>query len=264
MIQLNNAGVPDADYDARELLFFVSGMTRETWLLRAHERISDAERDRYAELTGRRASREPLQQITGVQYFCGLPFRVTGDTLCPRPDTEVLVETAMPLSKGADVLDMCTGTGCIAVSIFLLGGAKTVTAADISDAALTLAKANAEANGAEVRFIKSNMFERVSGRYDVIVSNPPYISLKDMEDLMPEVKDYEPREALYGGEDGLMFYRILTESGREYLKEGGYLIVEIGYDQGIDVSELFRRGGFSEIKVIKDYAGHDRVVVGHL
>ncbi|MBR6999937.1 MAG: peptide chain release factor N(5)-glutamine methyltransferase [Lachnospiraceae bacterium] len=269
-VQLRNAQVPDADYDARELLFYVTGMTREQWLLRSGEHITEAESTRYAELLGRRAGREPLQQIIGVSYFMGLPFKVTSDTLCPRQDTELLAETAIPLCKGAKVLDMCTGTGCLAISIAKLAGPASVTAADLSKPALSVAMANAKANGADVTFAASDMFENVGDTYDVIVSNPPYIPAEQMESLMPEVKDYEPRMALYGGEDGLDFYRILTAEGAKHLrpagpeKKGGYLIVEIGFDQGKSVPELFRAAGFSDVTVKKDYAGHDRVVVGHL
>lgn len=269
-VQLRNAQVPDADYDARELLFYVTEMTREQWLLRSGEHITEAESTRYAELLGRRAGREPLQQITGVQYFMGLPFSVTSDTLCPRQDTELLAETAIPLCKGAKVLDMCTGTGCLAISIAKLAGPASVTAADLSKPALSVAMANAKANGADVTFAASDMFENVGETYDVIVSNPPYIPAEQMDTLMPEVKDYEPRMALYGGEDGLDFYRILTAEGAKHLrpagpeKKGGYLIVEIGFDQGKSVPELFRAAGFSDVTVKKDYAGHDRVVVGHL
>ena len=262
--QLKNAQVPNAEYDAKELLLFVSGMTLSDWLLRASEQIPAGIFNAYAELIGRRAGREPLQQITGVQEFMGLSFHVTKDTLCPRQDTEVLVETAIPFCNGADVLDMCTGTGCIAVSLKLLGKAAKVTAADISAAALSVAKTNAEQNGADILFLESDMFERIGEHYDVIVSNPPYIDAKQMKELMPEVREYEPASALYGGEDGLTFYRILTEEGIKHLNKGGYLIVEIGYDQADRVSELFRNAGLSEVKVIKDYAGNDRVVVGHL
>ncbi|MBO4670203.1 MAG: peptide chain release factor N(5)-glutamine methyltransferase [Lachnospiraceae bacterium] len=262
--QLKNAGVPNAEYDAKELLLFASGMTLSDWLLRASEQIPVNVSLAYGELIGRRAGREPLQQITGVQEFMGLPFHVTGNTLCPRQDTEVLVETAIPFCNGADVLDMCTGTGCIAVSLKLLGKAANVTAADISTAALAVAKTNAAENGADITFIESDMFAQISGSFDVIVSNPPYIDAKQMNELMPEVREYEPVSALYGGEDGLTFYRILTEEGIKHLHKGGYLIVEIGYDQADRVSELFRNAGLSGVKVIKDYAGNDRVVVGHL
>ncbi len=269
-VQLKNAQVPDADYDARELLFHVTGMTREEWLCRSGEHITEAESTRYAELLGRRAGREPLQQITGVQYFMGLPFSVTSDTLCPRQDTELLAETALPLCKDAKVLDMCTGTGCLAISIARLASPASVTAADLSEPALKVAMANAKANGADVTFAASDMFSNITESYDIIVSNPPYIPAEQMESLMPEVKDYEPRMALYGGEDGLDFYRILTAEGAKHLrpagpeKKGGYLIVEIGFDQGKSVPELFRAAGFSDVTVKKDYAGHDRVVVGHL
>lgn len=272
IVQLTNAGVPDADYDARELLLYVTGMTLSDWLMKASERIGDAEADRYAELVGRRAGREPLQQITGAQGFMGLSFHVTKDTLCPRPDTEILVEKAIPVCKDADVLDMCTGTGCIAISIAVLAGARSVTATDISEAALKVASDNAKRNRAEVKWILSDMFEKVEGTYDVIVSNPPYIDREQMENLMPEVKEYEPRAALFGGEDGLDFYRILTSQAKDYLRrgegtqngKGGFLIVEIGYDQGNAVAGMFRAAGFAEVELIRDYAGHDRVVLGHL
>ncbi len=268
--QLKNARVPDAEYDAKQLLFHVTGMTVGDWLMRGNERITEREAEAYAELVGRRAGREPLQQIIGTQIFMGLPFHVTTDTLCPRSDTEVLVEKAIPLCKGADVLDMCTGTGCIAISLSKLAAPKSVTGVDISKEALTVAKDNAVSNDATVSFILSNMFQAVTGTYDVIVSNPPYIPTEQMEGLMPEVKDYEPRIALFGGEDGLDFYRILTAESRRFLrapasgKEGGYLIVEIGFDQGITVPDLFRAAGFADVCVIKDYAGNDRVVWGHL
>lgn len=245
-------------------------MTREEWLLRSGEHITEAETTRYAELLGRRAGREPLQQIIGVQYFMGFPFRVTRDTLCPRQDTEILAETAIPLCNNARVLDMCTGTGCLAVSIAKLAGGAAVTAADLSEPALLVAAQNATANGADVTFVVSDMFSNIKDTYDVIVSNPPYIPADQMETLMPEVKDFEPRMALYGGEDGLDFYRILTAEGAKHLRKagpdekGGYLIVEIGFDQGKSVPELFRAAGFSDITVKKDYAGHDRVVMGHL
>lgn len=268
--QLKNARVPDAEYDAKQLLFHVTGMTVGDWLMRGNERITEREAEAYAELVGRRAGREPLQQIIGTQIFMGLPFHVTTDTLCPRSDTEVLVEKAIPLCKGADVLDMCTGTGCIAISLSKLSAPKSVTGVDISKEALTVAKDNAASNDTAVSFILSNMFQAVTGTYDVIVSNPPYIPTEQMEGLMPEVKDYEPRIALFGGEDGLDFYRILTAESRRFLrapasgKEGGYLIVEIGFDQGITVPDLFRAAGFADVCVIKDYAGNDRVVLGHL
>lgn len=237
--------------------------------MRSGEPIREKEATRFAELIGRRAGREPLQQIIGVQYFMGLPFHVTQDTLCPRQDTETLVEHALPFCRNAEVLDMCTGTGCIAVSIAKLGSPKQVTAADVSEPALKVAEENIRNNEASVTLLKSDMFSEVKGIYDVIVSNPPYIPKEQMDGLMPEVKDFEPEMALYGGEDGLDFYRILTTEGAKHLKkgengEGGRLIVEIGFDQGISVPELFRRAGFSDVRVWKDYAGNDRVVSGHL
>lgn len=267
-IQLQKADVPDAEHDAKELLFLATGMSVDDWLLKSSEKISENEATRFSEYIGRRAAREPLQQITGVQYFCGLPIHVTKDTLCPRQETEVWVDSILPLCRNANVLDMCTGTGCIAISIAKLGAPKSVTAADISKSALAVARDNADINQAKVEFIESDMFAEIKDTYDIIVSNPPYIPAIQMKTLMPEVKDYEPEIALYGGEDGLDFYRIITKEAVKHLRKdnetGGYLVVEIGFDQGVSVPELFRNMGFSDVKVIKDYAGLDRVVMGHL
>lgn len=267
-IQLKKSGVPEAEHDARELLYHATGMSVNDWILRSSEKMTEKEASLFSSYIGRRAAREPLQQITGVQYFCGLPFHVTKDTLCPRPETEAWVDAVIPFCKGAKVLDMCTGTGCIAISIAKLAEPASVTAVDLSEAALDVAKGNAKSNGADVEFIKSDMFAEIKDTYDIIVSNPPYIPAEQMEELMPEVKDFEPRMALYGGEDGLDFYRILTHEAVKHLRRtsemGGYLIAEIGFDQGISVPELFTGAGFTEVKVIKDYAGLDRVVMGHL
>ena len=267
-MQLKKADVPDAEHDAKELLFYATGMSVNDWLLRNGEKITGEEANRFCEYIGRRATREPLQQITGVQYFFGLPIHVTKDTLCPRQETEAWVDSVLPLCKGARVLDMCTGTGCIAISIAKFGEPSSVTAADISKEALTVARGNAEENGVNVEFIESDMFAEIQDVYDIIVSNPPYIPAEQMKTLMPEVKEYEPEIALYGGEDGLDFYRIITAEAVRHLRKtdnnGGYLVVEIGYDQGVSVPELFKAMGFVDVKVCKDLAGLDRVVLGHL
>ena len=223
--------------------------------------------ERYCELAEKRLARVPLQHLTGEQEFMGLPFRVTPDVLIPRQDTEHLVEEALACCEGRRVLDMCTGSGCIAISIARLGKPASVTGADISEAALAVAGDNAARLGADVAWVKSDMFAGIDGEFDVIVSNPPYIPPEQIEGLEPEVKDHEPRLALYGGEDGLDYYRTLVTEGAKHLRparngeEGGILIVEIGFDQGVSVPALFREAGFTGVRVRKDYAGLDRVVI---
>ena len=180
----------------------------------------------------------------------GLEFKVNEHVLVPRQDTENLVEQALPYVKGKKVLDMCTGSGCIAVSVKVIGGAKLCDAADISEEALKAACYNAEKNNADIHFIRSNMFENINGSYDVILSNPPYIRPDVIKGLMPEVRDHEPVIALDGGEDGLFFYRILAEKSGGHLEKEGIVMMEIGFDQGIQVKMLFEDAGFKDVKVI--------------
>ena len=267
---LQAAGVPEAALQAQQLLWYVCGMTPADWLMRREDTMPAEEWERYCELAEKRLARVPLQHLTGEQEFMGLPFRVTPDVLIPRQDTEHLVEEALACCEGRRVLDMCTGSGCIAISIARLGKPASVTGADISEAALAVAGDNAARLGADVVWVKSDMFAGIDGEFDVIVSNPPYIPPEQIEGLEPEVKDHEPRLALYGGEDGLDYYRTLVTEGAKHLRpaadgeEGGILIVEIGFDQGVSVPALFREAGFTGVRVRKDYAGLDRVVVGHL
>ena len=267
---LQAAGVPEAALQAQQLLWYVCGMTPADWLMRREDTMPAEEWERYCELAEKRLARVPLQHLTGEQEFMGLPFRVTPDVLIPRQDTEHLVEEALACCEGRRVLDMCTGSGCIAISIARLGKPASVTGADISEAALAIAGDNAARLGADVAWVKSDMFAGIDGEFDVIVSNPPYIPPEQIEGLEPEVKDHEPRLALYGGEDGLDYYRTLVTDGAKHLRparngeEGGILIVEIGFDQGVSVPALFREAGFTGVRVRKDYAGLDRVVIGHL
>ena len=267
---LQEAGVLEAVLQAQQLLWFVCGMTPADWLMRREETMPEEEWKRYCELAEKRLARVPLQHLTGEQEFMGLTFRVTPDVLIPRQDTEHLVEEALACCEGRRVLDMCTGSGCIAISIARLGKPASVTGADISEKALAVAKDNAARLSAEVAWVESDMFSGIDGEFDVIVSNPPYIPPEQIEGLEPEVKDHEPRLALYGGEDGLDYYRALVTEGAMHLRpardgeEGGILIVEIGFDQGVSVPALFREAGFAGVRVRKDYAGLDRVVIGHL
>jgi len=209
-----------------------------------------------------------LQHLTKVQEFMGLPFYVNRHVLIPRQDTELLVETALAALDGQSVriLDMCTGSGCILISIMAHSrsapGQISGTGADISAEALAVAAANARNLQVAAEFIESDLFENVSGLYDIIVSNPPYIRTADIDRLAIEVKNHDPLLALDGKADGLFFYREIVKQSREYLVKGGRLIMEIGCDQGLDVSRMMTAQGFSDVIVKKDLAGLDRVVSG--
>lgn len=375
--KLNTAQVPDPRYDARALLMSAYQLSPAQYLLYEHDApetliprvLPDAEALSAASTVfhanvDRRSRREPLQQILGTAGFYGLDFLVTKDVLCPRADTETLVDAVlgnlMPEqigavhtapsvnstcaartevenpavdtsssehtvdkcpdflahvdNDGASLLDVCTGSGCIAIALTKFGAFRDTTAVDISDAALAIARQNAERlliteadtattttpsamsadeitvatstrmnpgprmevhlQNAAVDFtlLRSDMFSALAERtedgalkrYDVIVSNPPYIPSAVVDELEPEVRDYEPRIALDGTADGLRFYRILAAESVHYLKPGGRIYLEIGYDQGERVPALLAAAGFRDITVIRDFGGNDRVVAAHL
>ena len=266
--RLQKAGVQSYEFDARQLLFFVFSIDANQYLLNQSMPLGEEEEKKvnsYFEAIQKRSEKIPLQYITGEQNFCGLDFYVNENVLIPRLDTEVLVEKILEYEEpGQRVMDMCTGSGCIAITLQKLGGFQ-VMAVDISEEALTLARKNAQRNQAQVTFFQSNMFEQLSNtsKVDVIVSKPPYIESKVVDELDDEVKKYEPRLALDGMEDGLHFYRILAREGKRFLNEGGRLYVEIGFDQAEAVKEIFGAQGFLDIQVYKDLAGLDRVVAMH-
>lgn len=276
--QLQLAGIDDADLDAWYLLEFVTGISRTMYYVKMQDKILSEQEKQYREFIETRASHIPLQHITGVQEFMGLEFIVNEHVLVPRQDTEVLVESVLEvLEPGMKVLDMCTGSGCILISLMKLYGtsqAETTgevtedekmlcgVGVDISEEALKVAKANGERIGVKAEFIQSDLFEKVSGKYDVIVSNPPYIRTVVIEELKEEVKCHDPFIALDGKEDGLYFYRKIVEKSLEYLSDGGRLLFEIGHDQGEEVKKLMEQAGFTGVTVKKDLAGLDRVVLG--
>ena len=268
MIQegFEDAGVPEPAIDARYLVEFVSGFSEAEYLLKRDEEIPDEQLARLDALAARRRKREPLQYIIGSQEFMGLPFICTKDCLIPRQDTEILVERAMKAigDRGGDarVLDVCTGSGCIIISLAVLCGLKNAQGMDISEAALDVARRNATENNANVTFTCSDLFEAATGQYDVITANPPYIDTGLIHGLIPEIWEYEPMLALDGGEDGLFFYRKITEQAPKYLKAGGWLLFEIGDTQGEAVAGLMRERGFKDVSVHKDLAGMHRVVEG--
>lgn len=294
--RLEESGIEEASLDAWLLLEHVTGISRASYYADPDREMSPDEWRRYSEFVGRRAERVPLQHITGTQEFMGLVFEVNEHVLIPRQDTEILVEQALafigsgkvPAAENSRtrILDMCTGSGCILLSVMhwaesyrqkalrragdtARGGEKQGiiiegTGADISPKALAVAEKNARRLGISAGFVESDLFGAVRGKYGMIVSNPPYIRTDEIKDLQEEVKLHDPVIALDGREDGLYYYRRIVRESRSYLEEGGALLFEIGCDQAEAVSGLMSGAGFSEITVKKDLAGLDRVVSGVL
>lgn len=284
--QLRDAGVADAEIDAKELYCFMQNMDRTALMLRWQEVLQDNQCEAYFDLIERRASRVPLQHITGRQEFMGLPFEVNDKVLIPRQDTETMVEDALELldkgtlrrqeytsglGKGTDVLDLCCGSGAIGISIAKLAKGAHVTCSDLSKEALEVAQRNARLNDCKsVKFTESDMFDAFCGRlgkkkFNLIISNPPYIPPSVIEGLEPEVREHEPMMALDGGEDGLDFYRIIAQQAPEHLKKGGVLMLEIGFDQKDAVKGLLQETGrFEKIVGLTDLTGKDRIIVAIL
>ena len=257
--------IEEYETDAWLLLEGACGCTRNDLYLRGNDLLSEEQETLYKEYLEKRSRRIPVQHILGVQCFCGLDFIVTLDVLCPRQDTEVLIEEAIKrIRPGSSILDMCTGSGCIILTLLHFVKDCKGTAADLSEKALAVAVQNAKKLEKECTFIHSDLFENIEGRYDVIVSNPPYIATKEIEALEPEVRDMEPRMALDGMEDGLFFYRKIVSASVQYLNPEGWLMFEIGYDQGEQVSEMMKSAGYVDVKVVGDLAGLDRVVISKL
>lgn len=261
--RLTAAEVPDVDLDAWYLLEWCTGVSRSHYLAYPDEIISHDQEEQYRVSLVKRERRIPLQQITGEQEFMGLSFYVNEHVLIPRQDTEILVEeTAKFLRDGMQFLDLCTGSGCILLSLLHLKPGVEGTGVDLSPEALKVAEKNRERLGAKAALIQSDLFDKIESAFDVIVSNPPYIKRAEIETLMDEVRLHEPYMALDGHEDGLYFYRKIAEEAPKYLRAGGGLFLEIGCDQGACVAELLRQQGFADVKVVKDLAGLDRVVEG--
>lgn len=262
---LTAASIADAKNDAWLLLEMVCKIDRSFYYLHMEEELSEEQVSEYEIALRKRAEHVPLQYIVGETEFMGLKFKVNSSVLIPRQDTETLVEETLKVVKpGMQVLDLCTGSGCIIVSILHNVTDVEGYAIDISKQALNVAKENARLNDVFVNFERSDLFDKVTGTFDVIVSNPPYIASAEVVKLMPEVGNFEPLEALDGKEDGLYFYRAIIGSAKEYLKPEGRIFFEIGYDQGEAVSQMLQNAEFKEVRVIKDLAHHDRVVTGML
>lgn len=262
--QLQKAGITDAELDARLLLEFICHTDRNALYAHGDQEIEDEKMQDFLQLIEKRAVHIPLQHLTGEQNFMGLDFLVNEHVLIPRQDTEILVEEIMrDLHDGIRILDMCTGSGCILLSLLHYSNDCVGVGVDVSEDALAVARQNADRLAEkQAVFIQSDLFEKVEGSFDLIVSNPPYIRSQEIAGLMPEVREHEPHLALDGKDDGLHFYREIIKGAMPHLKRGGQLFFEIGYDQGEAVQALLAANGYTEIAVVKDYAGLDRVVYG--
>lgn len=296
--ELETAGIEECALDARLLLEHVCHTNRNDLLAHGEREVGEAESSVYFSYIAKRKGHVPLQYITGLQDFMGLTFEVNEHVLIPRQDTEVLVEEVMRfLHDGMDILDMCTGSGCILLSLLHYSNRCSGIGADFSKEALQVAEQNGrrllagergtllgmagaqpcgrnlqepvaggtenpEEEGKSCRFVQSDLFENISGQFDIIVSNPPYIPAGDIPGLMAEVREHEPLCALDGKEDGLYFYRQIVPQAGGYLRKGGYLFFEIGCEQAAQVRNIMEQEGFREVTVVKDFAGLDRVVYG--
>jgi len=256
-------GVENSRLEAEWLLCAATGMDRVGLYLNYDKPLLDKELAAYRSMVARRAKREPLQHILGSQEFCGLDFEVSADVLIPRHDTELLVSQAVALMPDAgSILDIGTGSGCVAVALALHFPAASITAIDISEAALAVARRNIEKHNVEVELLHGSLLEPVTGRsFDLIVSNPPYIPTADIACLEPEVRDYDPFGALNGGTDGLDIYRILIPNAQPHLNSSGWLLLEVGQGQAAEVAQIFNEtGGYAEPFTAKDPGGIERVV----
>ncbi len=272
-VKLAEEGIEEFSLDAWYLLEYVTGVSKAMYFAEPERAVSEENADRYIDCIRRRAAHIPLQHITGEQEFMGYPFCVNEHVLIPRQDTEVLVEEAIQVMRPKmKVLDMCTGSGCIVLSILKMCREKYYMTdlqgigADVSEEALKVARENGRRLGVQVTWIQSDLFAKIpeEEKYDVIVSNPPYIETAVIDTLQEEVRLHDPYIALDGKEDGLYFYRrIISEAGK-YLKTQGKLMFEIGCDQAEAVEELMKNAGYEQITVKKDLAGLDRVVYGTL
>jgi release factor glutamine methyltransferase len=262
---LNEKGIENARLEAEWMLCSALGLDRVGLYVNYDKPLTTSELTVFRTMVGRRARREPLQYILGSQDFFGLDFEVSPGVLIPRHDTEVLVQEALNrIPKRAKILDIGVGSGCIAVALAKNLHDAEIFGVDSSPEALVLADRNANRHGVTLHLLHGSLFEPVAGqRFDLIVSNPPYIRTADLSGLQPEVRDYEPRDALDGGVDGLDLYRRIIPESPDYLNAGGWLLLEMGLDQAHDVLALFEEtGSFCEMFTAKDPGGIERVAGG--
>lgn len=262
---LAEKGIADAKNDAWLLLAMACEIDHTYYYMHMEQEIPQEQFEQYENIIRKRMEHIPLQYITGEQFFMGMRFKVNENVLIPRQDTETLVSEALRrINPGMKVLDVCTGSGCVLISILKNSNKVEGVGVDISKQAINIAKENAKSNDVIAEFEKSDLFDSVLGTFDMIVSNPPYIPTDVIPTLMPEVAQFEPYIALDGKEDGLYFYKQILAQAKDYLNPNGMLLFEIGHDQGAAVSKLMEQAGFGEVTVIQDLARNDRVVFGKL
>ncbi len=266
--RLQKVGIEDFEYESWIFLEWMLGVDRGEYLMDPRKEVPPESCHQLEEMLVQREKRAPLQYLMGTCEFMGYPFKVDERVLIPRQDTECLVELAAAYiqrekeKKRLRILDLCTGSGCIGISIQLLCPETEVVLSDLSADALEVAGENARTLGAEVVLKQGDLFSSVEGKFDYILSNPPYIPTEVIRGLMPEVREYEPEMALDGAADGLYFYRKIIKEAGQYLNPGGFVLFEIGQEQGEDLRKLFHDGGFVETEIKKDLAGLDRIAVG--
>ncbi len=261
--QLNDAGVPDAPRDARRLLAHAVGVEAGRLTLILPEPVSQEAEARFAALFQRRAGREPVSHLLGYREFYGRRFKVTRNVLDPRPETEILIEVALQ-DAFASVIDLGTGSGCILLTLLAEMPEARGVGTDLSEDACRVAEDNMHALdlGERAAILRTSWADGIEGQVDLVVSNPPYIGLDEMDGLSPEVHDHEPHMALTDGGDGLSAYREISQQAAGLLRVGGRLIVEIGPTQATAVAQMFADNGFEKVRVIQDLDGRDRVVSG--
>ncbi len=269
--QLEANGVENAREDALELINMVKKVDKTDMLLYPDMKFSKAEAEEVKKLFAKRAERIPLQHILGKACFYGHEFYVNENVLIPRFDTEIIVDEVLKYIKNERrgetlrILDMCTGSGCIAISLAMENEKLECLGVDISPQALEIAKKNKKSlKAGNVDLIQSDLFSKVEGKFDIIVSNPPYIDKKELNDLSPEVAEYDPHLALFAEDGGLYFYRKIAKEAGAFLNVKGKIFFEIGYDQAEDVAGILSNEGYSDICLIKDYGGNDRVIIGKI
>lgn len=257
--------IAEAKTDAWILMEYTANINKSFYYMNMHEPMDAGDAEDYALLIHRRAEHIPVQYLTGEAWFYGRSFRVNESVLIPRQDTEVLVEEALKrIGDNMRVLDLCTGSGCILLTV-LKEASVTGVGSDISPDALVVAELNRKRLGVQANWIQGDLFENIGGRFDMILSNPPYIQTAVIDTLDPEVREHEPHLALDGSEDGLLFYRRIVQEAPDYLNPEGWLCMEIGYDQGEDLKTLLADSGkFTNIEIKKDLSGLDRVALAQL
>lgn len=263
---LKQNNIENSTLKAKILLANILNVKKEYLLIHSEEEVKQEDKIKYENCIKELIKGKPLQYITNKQEFMGLNFYVDENVLIPQPDTEILVEKAIEIAETTQknkILDMCTGSGCIAISLAKKINNAQITAVDISNSALNVANKNAINNNVEnkIKFVNSDMFNNIEEKFDIIVSNPPYIETETINKLEIEVQN-EPHLALDGGIDGLKFYKIIANNAFEYLNENGYLLLEIGYNQQNSVTQLLQDiGKYTNIETIKDLGGNYRVVI---